>query len=365
MMRTLLVATFLFGFAAASSAQAPDKIMGKTAAEWVDTLKTHKDVRFRRAALIVLEVHGPRVEGVLPAITGALESDTEAQVRREAAMLLGRIGEEAKGSIFALGDALKKDKSELVREAAAQALGSKTLNKHAAEQVQSLAHALTDTHAGTRAAAAEAILKLGDKAAPALPALSTLAKDSSKDRFSRQFALKCLARLAADDRDVAQLFADILRDKSAPLAIREEAAEGLGRSTVAADRVLPPLADLLNDPAPEIRRAAAASLARQGKDAGIVWPKVDAALKGADQAVRYQMIRLCGQLGKANEKAVEALIERAKGDANVENRLAAIQELGDLPGAGVEAVLDTLSKMDTIAAIREAADAALKKLEAK
>src|SRR5438046_133819 len=77
-------------FAVPSFGQTPDKIQGKTAAEWIETLKSHKDVRFRRAALIVLEVYGPRSEGVLPAVTGALEADADAQVRREAAMLLGR-----------------------------------------------------------------------------------------------------------------------------------------------------------------------------------------------------------------------------------------------------------------------------------
>jgi len=366
MSRIFIAAGFLsLTFTAQSSGQAGDKIQGKTAVEWIETLKTNKEARFRRVALIVLEVYGPRKEGVLPAITAALEADEDAQVRREAAMLLGRIGEEGKGSIYALADALKKDKSELVREAAAQALGSKTLNKFADEQVRVLAEALTDAHAGTRAAAAEAILKLGDKAAPALPALTALAKDAAKDRFSRQFALKCLSRLATDDRDIAQMFADILRDKSAPLAVREEAAEGLGRSTVAADRVVPPLAELLNDPVLEIRKAVAISLTRQGKDADIAWPKVEEALKGPDQVVRYQLIRLTGQIAKVREQAIDALVERAKFDANVENRLAAIQELGDLPGANTTTALEVLVQSDTNAAIRTAAEASLKKLESK
>lgn len=361
----VITGLLVLGLVSDSMGQAPDKIMGKTAAEWIDTLKSNQDVRFRRAALIVLEVYGPRKEGVLPAITGALETDADAQVRREAAMLLGRIGEEAKGSIFALGDALKKDKSELVREAAAQALGSKTLNKFADEQVPNLAEALNDTHAGTRAAAAEAILNLGDKAAPALPALTALAKDPKKDRFSRQFALKCLSRLATDDREIAQIFANILRDKSAPLTVREEAADGLGRSTVAAESVVPPLAELLNDSTPELRRAVAISLARQGKDADIAWPKIEEALKGPDQLVRYQLIRLTGQLAKMRGQAIDALIDRAKIDANVENRLAAIQELGDLPGVDTVNTLELLVQNETNAAIRTAAEASLKKLDSR
>jgi HEAT repeat protein len=363
MMRIFKMAVLLVMVSIATSfGQAPNKIQGKTAAEWIETLKTHKEVRFRRAALIVLEVYGPRTEGVLPALTGALEADADAQVRREAAMLLGRIGEEAKGSIYALGDALKKDPSELVREAAALALGSKTLNKHAAEQLRALSDALSDTHAGTRAAAAEAILKLGEKAAPAIPALIALVKDGSKDRFSRQFALKCLGRLAEDDRDIAQIFIDILGDRAAPLGVRQEAADALGRSTVAAEIVIPPLAELLDDAAPEIRRAAAASLARQGKDSEIAWPKIEAALKGQDALVRYQLIRLSGALGKSQGEAINALIDRAKTDSNIENRLAAIQELSAYPSNPVEMALQLIAENDTNAAIRSAAEAALKKI---
>jgi HEAT repeat protein len=253
-----------------------------------------------------------------------------------------------------------------VREEAARALGSKTLNKYAAEQVRALAEALSDSHAGTRAAAAEAIMKLGDKAAVAVPPLTTLARDSSKDRFSRQYAVKCLGRLASDDRDVAQIFIDILRDKSAPPPVREEAAESLGRSTVAADRIVPTLAELLNDPTAEIRRASAVSLAKQGKEAEIAWPKIAEALKGPDQVVRYQLIRLCGQLAKTSPEAViEALVESAKADANVENRLAAIQELGELPGVVSGTALEFIAQNETNAAVRNAAEAALKKLESR
>jgi HEAT repeat protein len=365
MMRHVLIsACFAIAWAGNSYGQAPDKIQGKTATEWIETLRTHKELKFRRVALIVLEVYGPRTDGVLPAVTGALAGDADPQVRREAAMLLGRMGDDAKGSIFALGDALAKDSSELVREAAAQSLGGK-LNKFAAERVGTLAEALNDSHAGTRTAAAEAILKLGDKAEPALPNLMALAKDPKKDRFSRQYAVKCLGRLGSDNRDVAQILIDVMRDKTGPLAVREEAADGLGRSTVAAEVVLPPMAEMLTDPAIELRRAVAAALARQGKDAAIVWPKIVEGLKSPDQAIRYQLIRLCGHLHKTQPEALDVLIDSAKKDGNLENRLAAIQELGQIsppPVGDIAVALEEIAQNDANAAIRAAAEAALKKL---
>src|SRR5688572_33462427 len=163
----VLVSLLLLPSAVRAQGKEPDRVLGKTCDEWIQLLKDHKEARFRRAALIALEVFGPRTVGVLPAVTEALEKDTEVQVRREAAMLLGRMGPEAKGAVPVLGDVLLKDKSESVREAAAQSLAGKALNPFAHEETRALTEALSDPHAGTRAAAAEALLKMGDKAAPA------------------------------------------------------------------------------------------------------------------------------------------------------------------------------------------------------
>ena len=370
MRRHVPIGIVLIAFLAVSTAQgqAPNLVLGKTSTEWIETARTHKEVKFRRAALIALEVFGPGSAGVLPALIEVLEKDEEPQVRREAAMVLGRAGDKAKGAVHALGDAMTRDKSDSVREAAAQALAGK-LNPFADEQVRALADALKDAHQGTRAAAAEALMKLGAKAIPAYDAIFALAKDEAKDRFSRQYALKVLSRLGSDKAEVADLLAGILRDGKAAPQLREEAIDGLGRLTgVAIDKVIPPLAELLDKKIPvELRRAAAAALAKQAKDAKSAWPAIKSALNDSDQAVRYQLIRLCGQLGKeldepAGEAAL-AVINAALKDGNVEIRLAAVQELADLPSpdSRVNEVLDELSSNDPIAAIRDAAEAAHKK----
>lgn len=354
----------LFAVIANASAQEAVKFRNLTAVEWIEMLKTHKEAKNRKAALLVVGgVFGPKTAGVLPAITGALEADSEPDIRQQAAALLGQMGDDAKGSVYALREALVNDKAGKVREAAAVALGE--LSKFSHEYVLTLAKALNDPHEGTRAAAAEAILKMKDKAGPAMPDLMKLAGDPSKDRFSRQFALKCIARIGTDDNEVAKILIAVLAEKDAAVPLRAEAADGLGRSTLAAAKVLPPLADALADPSLEVKRAAAAALAKQGQHAEIVWPKVVAALgaKESDNAVRYQLLRLAGQLAKTMNAAVPVLLDHAKKDPHIENRIAAIQELGQLsdPPAAVTKALEELSREDANPNVRAAAEATLKK----
>ena len=351
------------GAAFAQSPPPPTKVLNKTADEWIAILKDHKEPRFRRASLIALGVFGPKTSGVLPAVIEALEKDADPQVRTDAAALLGRMGPDAKLAVPALADALLTDKDATVREASARALGG-DLNKFADEQLRALVEALGDKSDGTRTAAAEALMKLGDKAAPVYASILALAKDGSKDRFSRQYALKMVSRLGPDRHDAAEVLAAVLVDKKTATPLREEAADGLGRLTVAVTLVIPPLADSLSDPAVEVRRAAAVALVRQKQDAKLAWPKVQAAIKDGDPAVRYQLIRVAGNLAKESPESIVLLVDEAKKDANVENRLAAIQELGQLSpyATQIGPVLTELATNDNEASIRAAAEAALKKL---
>jgi HEAT repeat protein len=341
----------------------PTKVLNKTADEWIAILKEHKEPKYRRASLIALGVFGPKTSGVLPAVIDALDKDADPQVRAEAATLVGRMGVDAKLAVPALADALLKDQDASVREASARALGGE-LNKYADEQLRALVEALNDKSDGPRTAAAEALMKLGDKAAPVYASILALAKDTSKDRFSRQYALKMVSRLGPDRHDAAQVLAAVLADKKTVTPLREEAADGLGRLTVAVTMVIPPLADSLSDLSVEVRRAAAVALVRQKQDAKLAWPKVQAAIKDGDPAVRYQLIRVAGNLAKESPESIVLLIDEAKKDANVENRLAAIQELGQLSpyAAQIGPVLTELATNDNEASIRTAAEAALKKL---
>jgi HEAT repeat protein len=348
----------------ANAQKEPDRVLGKTAEDWLKILKEHKETRFRRAALIALEVFGPRSTGVLPAITEALEKDADPEVRREAAMLLGRMGPDAKGAVSVLGDVLLNDKSDKVREAAAQALAGK-LNPFADEQTRALTEALSDKDAGTRAAAAEALLKMGEKSAPAYARLLELARDKNRDRFSRQYAIKIISRVGADRGDALEALTAILADVKEVVSLREDAADGLGRLTVAAEKVIPPLVDRLGDATVQVRRAAAAALAKQGKETMSAWPKIKESLKDRDQAVRYQLIRVTGQLAREEAEPINVLVQLAKKDANVENRLAALQELDQLQPFAIadhaEEIRD-LAENDANLAVRSAAEGVLKRI---
>ena len=92
-----------------------------------------------------------------------------------------------------------------------------------------------------------------------------------------------------------------------------------------------------------------------------------AALKDPDVEVRHQVIRLSGKLGREVGDVVPALIDVATMDDATQNRLAAIQELGDLGPVASRAVeiLTRLAADDVRSSVREAAQAALKRIQGK
>src|SRR5439155_24119736 len=125
MPRWIVVLSALVLVAPVARSQQEEPVLQKTLSEWLKILRTEKDVKWRRASLIALEVYGPKKAGVVPGLLEALEKDAEPNIRREAASTLGRMGPDAKGAIDALAVALKNDKSDVVREAAARALGGR------------------------------------------------------------------------------------------------------------------------------------------------------------------------------------------------------------------------------------------------
>jgi HEAT repeat protein len=104
-----------------------------------------------------------------------------------------------------------------------------------------------------------------------------------------------------------------------------------------------------------------------GEPARPTWPAVKAALKDANNTVRHHAIRLAGSWGKDEGEVVPALVDIGLKDENVENRLATIQELAELGPVANRAVeaLTNLADNDTRSSIREAAQAALKKIKSE
>ena len=359
-----LVVLMLVALPSVALSQQDNSLGGKTSGEWLTMLKEDKESKRRRAAVIILEVFGPKVRGIVPGLCEALEKDPEPEIRREVAMLLGRMGPDAKEAVPYLADALKKDKADVVREAAALALSEK-LSPYAYEHVLVFAAALKDAHAGTRAAAAGALNALGDKARLALPQLVDVAKDKKADRVPRLYAVQIVSRLQADQPETGSLLIGIASDGEAPLGLRSAAAEGIGRREKTTNEELQALGQLLAEKRVELRRAAATALARLGEQAAPLWSQVQARLQDDDNTVRYQLIRAAGAAAREQKEAIGALTQLALKDAHVENRLAAIGELGQLGSAAASAapVLSDIATQDARAAIRDAAAAALKKIQ--
>ncbi|MCI0683872.1 MAG: HEAT repeat domain-containing protein [Gemmataceae bacterium] len=359
----LVIFSIALGLPARAWSQEDDKIRGLNREGWLTVLKKDKDTKRRRAAVIVLEVYGPKGRGVVTGLCEALEKDGEPEIRREIALLLGRMGPDAKEAVPYLAEALKNDKAGVVREAAALALGDK-LSPFAHEQVLVFAGALKDSHAGARAAAAAALNSLGEKAALALPQLTHVAQDKKADRLPRLYAVQIISRLQADQAEAGPLLAGIATDADAPATVRLAALDGLGRRERTSKEEAQALVQVLQDKTVELRRAAAASLATLGEQAAPPWTQVQARLQDADNTVRFQLIRVAGIIARDQKEAVTALAELAAKDAHVENRLAAIGELGQLGPTAASAAdaLATIAAQDARAALREAAAAALKKI---
>ncbi|MCI0638928.1 MAG: HEAT repeat domain-containing protein [Gemmataceae bacterium] len=337
-----------------------EEVLGKKRTEWLAILKEHKEVKFRRAAIIALEVMGPRSRGVLEGLFDALEKDADAEVRREAALTIGRMGADAKGGAESLAVALKSDKADVVREAAAHSLGK--LAEQAKTQVMTLAGALKDPHAGTRAAAASTLKILGEHAQVALEQISAVAQDAKADRFPRVHCIQILGKLGG--AEAVPLLLAIYEEKDVALPIKQAALESLGRLGEKAASAVRVISEGLKEKDVDLRRAAAVALAQLGEKAKEAWPAIQDAYMDADIGVRHQVIRLAGRLGKdVGAAAVTLLLEAAQKDVNVENRLAAIQELGEMQAADAAPVLTKMAQDDPRASVRDAAAAALKKIQ--
>jgi HEAT repeat protein len=346
--------------------EAGDSYLGKTSAEWVKILREDKNPKRRRVSLLALEAIGVKPSGVTASLLDALREDADPEIRQEIALMLGRIGPDAKGAAAALGERLANDKNELVRQAAATALGAK-LVKEAAGQVRTLAAALKDKHGGTRRAAAETLKNLGEPAKDAVPEMIVLAKDTSADRFSRVYALQVISLWGQEEKGTGTALVQALGEKNAHPTIRQAAAEGLGRlggddpATVAA------LGTALTSAPPEVRRSTAAALGQLGAKAAPAWPAIKTTLEDrkGDSGTRYPLVRAAAAQAKEHPDAVPVLAKLALDDDAAENRLAAIQELGELGPTAAKAtpVLQGIAQGEARARLREAAQAALKKIK--
>lgn len=345
--------------------QQEELVLGKSRTEWIGILKTHKEPKFRRAAVIALQVYGPKTGGVLPALIDGLENDTEPEVRREIAQAFGSMGADAKGTVDVLAEAMQKDKSAEVREASIAALGK--LADWAAIHVMALGRTLKDASPGPRSAACEALQQFGEKAKLVLPQILETAGNVKEDRVTRQHALRVAIKQGRDSDKTLPVLLAIVAEEDAGTPLRKLALEGLSDWNDQSSLVTPALAKALADRKldPVLRLASASSLTKLGAAASAAWPTVKQVLAESDNNLRYQAIRLTGVLASDNKEASALLLELLPKEQNAETLIAIIQEVGELSLTAAEPTLSKLVDNDTRKSVRDAAADAIKAIQGK
>jgi HEAT repeat protein len=398
---------------AARSQDDTDKVvLKKRASEWATILRTDKNPKVRRRAVIALDLAGPKTRKVFEVVGTAVREDKDEQVRKAAAQVLGRLGAKARemkeansglkfafpAGVDALVFALQRDKSDAVRELAATALGR--FGPEARSAVFPLAAALKDSSPVVRAAAADA---LGDIGADARQAVADLAdavrNNKGKEGLRvRANAVSSLGRLGERaGRGVPALCALLAEPDETDDAARQAQSE-LRRATADAlgaigdPSALPALGKALESamvlqevtvgmrkrkqPKDEVlTRALMAAINRFGPERKVLVPTlVKATSPSQDKFVRGQAMHALGRLGKHlgdSRKAAIAGLRQGLADQAAEVRLAAIVALRELgPGVigdelkAVRAEL-VLAKNAPEKLISDAAEATIKELDRK
>ncbi len=425
---TLSVGACLALLAAAGIARPQDEtdriVRGKKASEWMQILRTHKEPRTRRIALIALDQAGPQTRKIFSTIGAALRDDKEIAVRRGAALTLGRLGSKALdertlinipivAGVEALAFAIKSDKSPEVRKDAATSLAmiagtAGTRKEDAPAEVRAtvptLAAALKDESPDVRVAAADALGAIGSDADKAVNALVQAVRDNKgKEGIPvRTAVVSALGRIGKP----ASSAVDILIDQAfeaepagvspkAHAELRRDAVISLGQ--IGNPEVLPSLAKLLDDAMTltsrkvkdnrgehvlrevkdrEMSQVAMTAINRFGFERKSVLPTlVKATAIEQDEKVRCQAFHAIGQLGKelgaelgGQRKAVLTAFRNGMADKINNVRLASILSLGELGreiiGPDYEVVRDDLKRAarSPQRAISDAATTVLKQL---
>jgi HEAT repeat protein len=243
---------------------------------------------------IILSAIGP---STIPPLSERL-SDPREHVRVVAVSALGRLG--ARGLTPEIA-ALCRDPNELVRQSAVEALGfilsegerteRSPLVKAAAERQGRWAIFRSQrSHASTGNATLVAIMALQEALRDSLASI-------------RSEAAISLGQAGAAAIGAAEPLTDLLHD--ADETVRCRAAEALGKVGGPAEKLLP----ALDDPATEVRAAAARGLKLLGRDAGIAVPRLLELLQDRDETVRQAATEAISAAGPLDGDSTVRLAE--------------------------------------------------------
>ena len=378
-MRPLLLLLALAPLAAADKEPALD---GKTFAEWVTLLRDSDNGRVRRAAVAAVgQIASERADDpkllkeAVVAAGKAMRNDSSAGVRAEAARALAKLAadlvrdkSDACGyAVQDLAEGIRGEREPDVRYE--QAVALQRYAELAKPAVTALGAAAADKDPKVQAAAAVALGRVGKDGQAATDDLLPLVK--SPDAEVRKAAVFALGRI--DPKDIVAASEAISRFTTDPdEQTRKEAISSLTLLKDKSPDTVKAVAAALADKSVEVRRLAAAGLARFEGGANEAQAELLAAFKkdGEDKLVKaYALHSLC--VGLRNEdpsKVLPDVIARldplVEKDADV--RQAVCDEIGGL-GPDAQSAVPKLreAERDPEKAVREAAKFALKKVIAK
>jgi HEAT repeat protein len=256
---------------------------------------------------------------VVSAVVSVLEKG-EPSERQAAAWALGLARPAAPSVVDTLARHLRSDDSAGVRASTARALGTVAWRAG----VPALFDALGDPSEAVRAAAAQALSRIGPGASDVAPLAAAL---RSPDCYVAGFAAWSLGNLEAEAAPaVSELGRALARPETNDVVTR-----ALSRIGPAATAAVPDLVRELGNADDVHRWRAARTLGRIGPGAEPALAALVAALKDPSGAVRMHAARALGRIGPAAMTAAPAL-QRTTGDRDGGVRDAAREALERLSG---------------------------------
>lgn len=342
-----------------------DTVLGKKKGEWIESLKSEKEAKRRRAAVIALGIIGAKQDDVDRALGETLVNDEAPEVRRQVLLVAGNLPKEQLGKwVQRMAHVLKYDKYAPNRVQAAMVLGK--LEDLAKPVMSNILAACKDPDAHVRAAIVETIGRIGPDASEALPELYSLLKD--KDYAVRLNTVSTLGKMSEVASECVPELLLLLRSEM-ERALRKEIVRVLGSFGTASNPAIPALVQVLKeDKSEEIRQQAVLTLGKIGAASRSELDAMKACLKtDPDKTVRLYLIRsLTSILGTdasllAKDYAAQLGIEK-----DTDLKLALLQELAAM-GNGAKEVLPSVkaSLEDPSVSVRKEARAAIERINAK
>jgi HEAT repeat protein len=228
---------------------------------FLSTELASKDTKMQRAVTYLLAQHGPDAISAAPALQQLLNRSTDPQVQEVIAWTLGLMGPAASRYAPDLAKLLQNDKEHVgVRRAAADALGS------IGSDEQSAVNALTDQliknpSLDIKNACATALGGIGNGPRVAAALFSAL-RESDEPALQ----LAAASELAKMDPQPNPRISDLVMvSKAADFHLREESLNAIGHIHQQGQIAVPRLIeDMLRDPQPTVRIAAARALGEYG-----------------------------------------------------------------------------------------------------